>query len=353
MNEFSPIDVDELLPQPGEADFSQLLKVLRREEPCRPVLFEFFLNDRLYEKLSGKKITPEMDWITYEQVRFAAYLRAGYDYVTVKVPGFEFPHGEQAHDASVSQNEGAMISDRASMEVYPWIAAEAARFDWLEELAQYLPPGMKMVIWGPGGVLENAISLVGYENLCLLIMDDPDFAMELFANIGSRLERYYQLTAAYDFVGACISNDDWGFKTQTLFSPRAMRQFVFPWHRRIVEQIHAAGKPAILHSCGNFLKVLDDIVDDMQFDARHSYEDTIMPVEEAYEDHHHRLAILGGIDVDFVCRAPIEAIEERCRQMLARVTGRGGYALGTGNSVPAYVPDEGYFAMIRTALQMR
>ena len=346
-------DIDAVLPPAGEPDFTQLLRVLRREEPHRPTLFEFFLNDRLYEKLAGKKISPEMEWIAYERVRFAAYPRAGYDYVTVKVPGFEFPHGEQAHDASVSQNEGAMISDRASMEAYPWIEAEKARYDWLEELAQYLAPGMKMVIWGPGGVLENAIALVGYENLCLLIMDDPDFAMELFANIGSRLERYYQITAAYDFVGACISNDDWGFKTQTLFSPRAMRQFVFPWHKRIVEQIHAAGKPAILHSCGNFLKVLDDIVDDMQFDARHSYEDTIMPVEEAYEDHHHRLAILGGIDVDFVCRAPIETIEERCRQMLARVRGRGGYALGTGNSVPAYVPDEGYFAMIRTALQMR
>jgi uroporphyrinogen decarboxylase len=29
----------------------------------------------------------------------------------------------------------------------------------------------------------------------------------------------------------------------------------------------------------------------------------------------------------------------------------GGYALGTGNSVPDYVPDEGYFAMTRAALE--
>ena len=39
--------------------------------------------------------------------------------------------------------------------------------------------------------------------------------------------------------------------------------------------------------------------------------------------------------------------------MLERTAGRGGYALGTGNSVPDYVPDENYFAMIRAALEVR
>ncbi|MEE4195960.1 MAG: uroporphyrinogen decarboxylase family protein, partial [Anaerolineae bacterium] len=114
-----------------------------------------------------------------------------------------------------------------------------------------------------------------------------------------------------------------------------------------------AGIPAILHSCGNFSRVIDDIVDDMQFDARHSYEDTIWPVEEAYESLHQRIAILGGIDVDFICRSTPEAVYERSKAMLLKTKGRGGYALGTGNSVPEYVPDEGYFAMIRAALEQR
>jgi uroporphyrinogen decarboxylase len=30
---------------------------------------------------------------------------------------------------------------------------------------------------------------------------------------------------------------------------------------------------------------------------------------------------------------------------------RGGYALGTGNSIPEYVPNEKYFAMISVALE--
>ena len=35
---------------------------------------------------------------------------------------------------------------------------------------------------------------------------------------------------------------------------------------------------------------------------------------------------------------------------LVHSVGRGGFALGTGNSVPEYVPDANYFALIRAAL---
>jgi uroporphyrinogen decarboxylase len=93
------------------------------------------------------------------------------------------------------------------------------------------------------------------------------------------------------------------------------------------------------------------VIDDMGYDARHSYEDNILPVEEAYERYHNRIAILGGIDVDFVCRSNPDAVYARSKAMLERSARRGAYALGTGNSVPDYVPDEGYFAMIRAALE--
>ena len=39
-------------------DFENLLKVLRRQIPGRPTLFEFFLNGPYYEKLTGK-----FDWV--------------------------------------------------------------------------------------------------------------------------------------------------------------------------------------------------------------------------------------------------------------------------------------------------
>jgi uroporphyrinogen decarboxylase len=55
---------------------------------------------------------------------------------------------------------------------------------------------------------------------------------------------------------------------------------------------------------------------------------------------------LGGIDVDFMCRSTPREIKLRCQKMLARSSGRGGYALGTGNSVPEYIPYDNFIAMI-------
>lgn len=35
--------------------------------------------------------------------------------------------------------------------------------------------------------------------------------------------------------------------------------------------------------------------------------------------------------------------------MLEKTSLNGGYELGTGNSVPQYIPDDDYFAMIKAA----
>ncbi len=340
-----------LLAPHRQPDFNNLLAVLERRIPARPTLFEFFLNERLHNRLAGPRDPALPGPLGDNLQKMLAFRNAGYDYYDVLLPGFEFLAAEVEHARTISQNQGAVIHDRQSFRQYAWPDPAAADWALLDRLAERLPAGMKLIVYGPSGVLENAINLVGYEALCLLTADDPQLALDIFGEIGSRLERYYQLACTHPAVGACISNDDWGFKTQTLFSPPGMRKFIFPWHKRIAAAIHAGGKPAILHSCGHFERILEDIVADMGYDARHSYEDAILPVEDAYERYHRRIAILGGIDLDFVCRADPQQVYQRSKAMLQRAAGRGAYALGTGNSVPDYVPDEGYFAMTRAALE--
>ena len=151
-------------------------------------------------------------------------------------------------------------------------------------------------------------------------------------------------------MGACIGNDDWGFKNQTMLSPDDMRRYVLPWHADLVKVIHDAGKPAVLHSCGNLEAVMDDVIDDIGYDGKHSYEDTIMPVEEAYERWGQRIAILGGIDVDFLVRHSLADVRERAQGLLSMSADRGSYGLGSGNSIPSYVPQDKYLAMIGTAV---
>jgi uroporphyrinogen decarboxylase len=348
------MDWDEVPRAKDPPDFQNLITVLQRGVPRRPTLFEFFLHDGLYRRAVPEYESYAAGPDSFLRLLIAANARLGYDYITLVVPGFSFAPGiVRRRERSVSMNEGSLIHSRADFDSYPWPDPDQAEYEVLDRLRGYLPRGMKAIPFTPDGLLENAISLVGFENLCLLIHDDPPLAEDIFEAIGSRLLRYYQRACRYDSAGACIANDDWGFKTGTVFSPRDMRRYIFPWYRRIVEAVHAAGKPIFLHSCGYFEKIIEDIIEEMKFDGRHSYEDNILPVEEAYERYHGRIAILGGIDLDFICRAAPEDIYRRSKAMLERSASRGGYALGSGNSIPDYVPDRGYFAMIRAALDLR
>lgn len=337
---------------PPSPDFAHLLAVLRRQAPARPTLFEFFHNDELYQRLAPLSAAEAQSPYAAHRQRVTSFHRLGYDYATILISGFNFPSGRVYETQTISINADALVHGRDSFAVYPWPDPDAADYEILDVLGADLPAGMKIICNGPGGVLENVIEIAGYERLCYWLADDPALVAAIFEGVGSRLVRFYERVAAHPAVGACIDNDDWGFRTQTMFSPAHMREFVFPWHRRISEVVHAAGKPLILHSCGHFERIIDDMVE-IGIDARHSYEDNIMPVEQAYERYHDKFAILGGIDLDFICRATPDEVYARAEALLAQTADRGGYALGTGNSVADYVPVENYFAMIRAVLDQR
>lgn len=339
-----------VLPPPdAQPDFDNLLAVLQKQCPARPTLFEFILNEPLFNKVT-EPATDAPAELAARVRTIRAFAALGYDHAMMFPPFGFAPAHETLETCSI--NDG-IISDRATFEAFHWPDPDQLDYSWLDRLAPFLPGTMKLIVFTPNGVLENAISLVGYESLCFMILDDEQLVFDLFETIGTILCSYHRNCLKHEAVGGVIGNDDWGFKSQTMLSPEDMRRFVFPWHKRIVDIAHEAGRPAILHSCGNLAEVMDDVIDTMRYDGKHSYEDTIQPVEEAYDTYHHRIAILGGIDVDFLCRSTPEQIYERAKGMIQRSAENGAYALGTGNSVPEYVPDDAYFAMIRAINETR
>ncbi len=330
------------------ADFHQLELVLQREKPDRPVLFEYFMNGDLISYINGESFSELNNHGDQIKSIIRFFHTCGYDYATIPsryFDAFSFETAGHEKKATVSQNEGAVITDRKSFDSYKWPDPEKGNFDLLLHSASFLNDGMKFIVPGPGGLLENVTDLVGFENLCFMIFEDEELTKAIFDEVGSRLLRFYEITSSIAPVGALIVNDDWGFKTQTILSPDTFRQLVFPWHKKMVEAIHRNGKYAILHSCGNLADVIDDIVGELKYDAKHSFEDTILPVENAWKLWNDRIAILGGIDMDFLVRSNPADIKNRCRKML-ELTGSKAYALGSGNSIPAYVPFENYLSMV-------
>jgi uroporphyrinogen decarboxylase len=251
------------------------------------------------------------------------------------------------------------IQNRADFEKYPWSEiphrywqAAARKYVMLEEC---LPAGIKAV-GGPGnGVFELSEDLVGFQYLAYMMVDDPELFADLYRRIGDLMvEIWTVFLARYgDQFAVCRFGDDLGFKTSTLVAPGTIRDHIIPQYRRVIDLIQQAGRPFLWHSCGKIFSVMDDMIE-LGINAKHSNEDTIAPFDEWIERYGDRIGLLGGIDVDILCQKTPDEIFADVVEKGQRFRHRAkGYALGSGNSIPDYVPVDGYLAMIRAARQIR
>ncbi|MCW5943332.1 MAG: hypothetical protein KIS66_13960 [Fimbriimonadaceae bacterium] len=332
----------------GRPDVEQLLAVLRREKPDRPVLFEFIVHPPTMVPNAPASLT----WRDHVESWVRAYAENGYDFASVPPwlwSEFGFASVERPRAESISQYSPGPIQNWEDFERYQWPNPDRAPYERLAEACARLPTGMGALLSFPRGIFENLIELVGYESLCYLVADEPELVAALCDQVGALLYRFCERMLNEPAARIVIYNDDWGFKTQTLLAPDDLRRFVFPWVRRIVDLCHAAGRPVVLHSCGYMADVWPDIVG-LGFDGKHSFEDAIEPIERAYERVKGDIALVGGLDVDFLCRHSASEVRARCDAMLDRADAYGAYALGTGNSITPYLPRASFLAMRDAAL---
>jgi len=195
-------------------------------------------------------------------------------------------------------------------------------------------------------ICEELTWLMGYETFCFALHEQRD----LIQAIANRLLEHYQIVIKryleFDRVKIIWATDDMGFRTGLLFSPDDMRSLVLSTHKRLAEIAHAAGCPYILHSCGKLDTIMDDLINDVQIDGKHSFEDIIENICDANRIYGNKIAVLGGMDVDFLCRANESDIRRRVRDTIDECQPGGGFCLGTGNTVANYIPLDNYLAMV-------
>ena len=89
-------------------------------------------------------------------------------------------------------------------------------------------------------------------------------------------------------------------------------------------------------------------------DAKHSNEDVIGPYYRWIDGYGDRIGLFGGIEMDRLCRMEPDDIYEFVIEEGARFRATAnGFALGSRNSIPDYVPVDGYLAMVRAVQEIR
>jgi uroporphyrinogen decarboxylase len=98
---------------------------------------------------------------------------------------------------------------------------------------------------------------------------------------------------------------------------------------------------------------MDDLIDIAGIDAKHSNEDQIARFPEWVNRYGNRIGNFGGIDTDAVCSLSAPEMKEYINDVLKQCEGHGGIAFGSGNSIPDYVPVEGFITMVETVRSYR
>jgi len=354
-------------PKPDSREFIDI--ILGRTGSSRVPLVEYIVDETVLRPIVTGVVGRE--WVDHGADRksqagywdnfIAFWYRLGYDFVRFEMGlGFrvgvllapDTANGSHKQRGWAEEHQGA-IATWDDFERYPWPRVEELDLFPLEYISGHLPEGMGLMTCHAGGIFEHVSRIMSLEGLCLAVYEDPKLVQAVTDKVGELLAGYYRQLTGLDNLIALFQGDDMGFRTGTLITPDQLRQHFLPWHKEFAAMARRAGVPYFLHSCGNIEAIMEDLIDEVGIQAKHSFEDAILPVEQFQARYGDRIGVLGGMDINRLAQDSEKDVREHARFLLETCGGRGRYALGSGSSIPSYIPPANYLAMLDEAVGFR
>jgi MtaA/CmuA family methyltransferase len=186
------------------------------------------------------------------------------------------------------------------------------------------------------GPCAEAADLRGINALMTDFMDDPEFVRELFG-FNVRMATAFaqaQIEAGCDIIGI-------GDAAASLVGPRIYRDFVFPYEKQLVENIHSLGGRVRLHICGNISRSLKEAA---QLGCEIIDLDSMVSLEKARLEMGEAQVLAGNID-------PVKCLRNSTPQEITNAiaachrAASTNYIVGAGCEVPRDTPPENLIAI--------
>lgn len=344
-----------------EPDYRNIVKSARNIEAERLPLYEHNVSYEKIGEIYGVDMMSlyngdDRDIHEFFRVYCKFFKEYGYDVVTFEeCIGTVMPGSGALGDSRVVP----AIQEEDDFLNYPWEDIPDLYFEkksrYFKALRDEMPEGMKAIGGVGNGIFECVQDVTGYQGLCYIKADDEEMYRNLFKKVGETNLKIWQkfMKEFGDIYCVLRFGDDLGYKTSTLLSPTDTKELILPRYKPIVDLVHSYGKPFLLHSCGKIFDIMDDLIEKVGIDAKHSNEDQIAPFPVWVEKYGGKIGNFGGADVDVVCHSSRQELKEYILDVIAKSKGHGGFAFGTGNSIPAYVPTESYLNMIEIVREYR
>lgn len=333
-------------------DFSRLRKALLREgEPDCVPFCELGVAPVIKGRLLGRPCKSVADEIQFARM-------AGYDFVKLQ-PGINMnpanilskggPRTSQLTDDGptrkwASEHDG-VIATMEDFERYVWPSPGDVDYSRLEEACRILPDDMA-VIGQYGDIYTLIWESMGFETFAMALYEDPDLIQALFDKVGGIVYNLFENMATMERVGALWYSDDLAYTGGLMVDPSCFREYLFPWVKKMGDLCKKRNIPFLYHSDGVLWDVMDDLIA-CGVTSLHPIEPKSMDVAEVKERAAGKLAVVGSIEVDTLCRGSKEDIEALVKDRMRRAAPGGGFALGSSNSVPEYANIDNYIAMLQ------
>jgi uroporphyrinogen decarboxylase len=277
----------------------------------------------------------------------------GYDYVTMIpiVPirktsrNLADDPDEKRHKRAWIEETKGIISSRREFEEYEWPSLEQVSLLPIDYAGGQLPPGMKVMVQCDG-IFEILKELMGLQQMAICSINEPALVDDILEKLTRIMIHTVDIVAAHPATGAIFYGEDMGASAGTLLSPKFLKKYVIPRLKLIADACHRHGKLFLFHTCGQVEDIMEDLIDVVGIDGKHSFQDNVQPVEDYYKKYHDRIAVLGGLDMNLLASGTPEEVKARTRQILKACAPGGGFCLGSGNSISNYVKIENYYTML-------
>ena len=199
-------------------------------------------------------------------------------------------------------------------------------------------PGM-----GTDGPFTTAVALRGPTELCIDMYEDPDFYHALMDLIVTATIR--RVKAFRERMGLPMESTTWSIPDDSiqLLSEATYRQFVLPYHRRLIDEFGAEG-PNSTHLCGDATHLFRTMRDELNVQSF----DTGFPVDHGWlrEELGPDVRIQGGPHVELLRTGTHAQVREETRRILESGIMEGGkFVLREGNNLAPGTPEENVAAM--------
>jgi uroporphyrinogen decarboxylase len=330
--------------------------VLQGGIPDRTPYFDFIMSLRFIKYMTGEE--PAL--YRSDEI-IPCCKKAGIDAAWIPVRGFmgceyetgnaerytdEFGTTFQRTRASWPVNAPVLhiIQDAGDIKTYRFPDIGKDRVDDVKKAVE-LANGEIAVFAGIQGPLRSAWFLMGFENICYTLADDPECLADLFQKSVDFFEKILEQLAGTGIDGIVIS-EDMGFSTSAFFSAEIFRKYLFPYQKKLMEAVKKHGMPAILHSDGNLNQIIDDLIA-MGYDAYHPFERKaemdIFAIRGKYPD----TVLFGNIDSkSTLVEGDMDVIRRDAMECMSKLGQKGRYILSSDHSINDSIDPKTILALV-------